>query len=179
MAESPKRNVHKELDNVTEHWFPRVIADANGQSVKVAKIKGNLTWHSHKDEDEVFFILKGKPCCWTSIQDAQTRFEFTWTSNPLKPGHCGLNLCYHQHPLLPSALCPVGSVVIEYRDRPNVELNEGDIHTVPMGVEHNPVAAEECWLMLFEPMATKHTGDTVSPLTRTVEEQRGILAPRQ
>lgn len=38
---------------------------------------------------------------------------------------------------------------------------------------HNPVAEQECGLVLIETVTTKHTGDTESPLTRSIEEQEG------
>jgi len=44
-------------------------------------------------------------------------------------------------------------------------ISEGEIIIVPKGVTHKPVAKEECWIMLFEPQSTKHTGDTASELT--------------
>lgn len=44
---------------------------------------------------------------------------------------------------------------------------------MPTGVLHNPVADEECWIMLIETVTTQHTGDVHSPLTRTVAEQLG------
>ena len=52
-----------------------------------------------------------------------------------------------------------------------VILGEGDFMTVPRGVRHKPHAAEECWVLLIEPASTKHTGDEVTPLTRSLEEQ--------
>jgi hypothetical protein len=45
------------------------------------------------------------------------------------------------------------------------------MHVVPRGTPHNPVADQECWIVLIEPVQTKHTGDVESPLTRTIEEQ--------
>jgi len=44
---------------LTEHWSPRVIAELDDSYVKVAKVQGSLAWHSHDDEDELFYILKG------------------------------------------------------------------------------------------------------------------------
>ena len=44
---------------LTEHWSPRVIAELDDSYVKVAKVQGTLAWHSHDDEDELFYILKG------------------------------------------------------------------------------------------------------------------------
>jgi len=35
-----------------------VIARVNGQYVKVAKLKGQLTWHAHADEDELFYVAR-------------------------------------------------------------------------------------------------------------------------
>jgi hypothetical protein len=46
---------------------------------------------------------------------------------------------------------------------------------VPRGVEHNPVAPEECWIVLFEPSQTKHTGDVVTEKTKTFDAQRSHL----
>lgn len=45
---------------ITEHWSPKVVAQVNDQYVKLAKIKGEFTWHSHEHEDELFFIVRGK-----------------------------------------------------------------------------------------------------------------------
>ena len=42
-----------------EHWSPRVVAEVDDSYVKVAKLQGSLAWHSHDNEDELFFILKG------------------------------------------------------------------------------------------------------------------------
>ena len=42
-----------------EQWSPRVIAELDDSYVKVAKVHGTLAWHSHDDEDELFYVLKG------------------------------------------------------------------------------------------------------------------------
>ncbi|WP_457617515.1 cupin domain-containing protein [Lutibacter sp.] len=57
-----------------------------------------------------------------------------------------------------------GSLVIEFRDR-KVTLNEGELLIIPKGVEHKPIANEEVHVLLFEPLAIKHTGNIVSNLT--------------
>jgi len=44
---------------LAEHWSPRVVAELDDSYVKVAKVQGSLTWHSHDAEDELFYILKG------------------------------------------------------------------------------------------------------------------------
>ena len=55
----------------------------------------------------------------------------------------------------------------------SVHLGEGDVYVVPKGVRHRPIAREECWILLFEPKETLHTGATRSHLTKSIEEQRG------
>ena len=54
------RNVFDTYDALTEHWSPRAVAEANGQLVKVCRIKGAFVWHHHEAEDEVFLVLKGR-----------------------------------------------------------------------------------------------------------------------
>ena len=53
----------------------------------------------------------------------------------------------------------------------SVELAEGQMFVVPKGVRHNPVAEEECHVMLIERKSTLHTGDVVTEKTRTLAEQ--------
>lgn len=45
---------------LTEYWSPRVVGEVDEAYVKVAKVHGSLAWHSHQNEDELFFILKGR-----------------------------------------------------------------------------------------------------------------------
>lgn len=108
-------------DSITELWSPRVVAELDDSYVKVAKVLGTLTWHSHDSEDELFFILKGR-----------LRIEM---------------------------------------ESGSVELNEGDLFVVPKGTRHNPVADEECHIMLIERKSTLHTGDLVTEHTRSHQEQ--------
>ena len=57
-----------------------------------------------------------------------------------------------------------GHLEIHFRDGV-VTLNEGEMYIVPKGVEHKPVAAQECHIMLIEPAGTVNTGDVVSDKT--------------
>ena len=63
-----------------------------------------------------------------------------------------------------------GHLRIEMEDK-TVELDEGEIFVVPKGVRHNPVAEQECHLMLFERKTTIHTGEVVTEKTRSLAEQ--------
>ncbi|WP_420346157.1 cupin domain-containing protein [Pelagibius sp.] len=118
---NPVVNLKTQLDGVEELWSPRVVGRVNDQFVKVAKVKGELAWHKHDAEDELFLVLKGR-------------------------------------------------LVIQYEDGA-VTLEEGDMHIVPKGRMHNPVAAEECWIALVETVTTRHTGDIVTEKTKPVDRQ--------
>jgi mannose-6-phosphate isomerase-like protein (cupin superfamily) len=63
-----------------------------------------------------------------------------------------------------------GRLRIEMEDGA-VELGEGEMFVVPKGVRHNPVADQECLLMLVERKSTLHTGDVTTAKTRTIEDQ--------
>lgn len=52
-------NLKEKFNVFSDHWSPRIIGQLNGQDVKIAKVKGEFVWHNHKDEDEMFYIIKG------------------------------------------------------------------------------------------------------------------------
>jgi mannose-6-phosphate isomerase-like protein (cupin superfamily) len=54
-----KVNIRQALDSVTEHWSQKIIGEANGQLFKVAKGSGEIRWHKHDDQDELFILYKG------------------------------------------------------------------------------------------------------------------------
>ena len=51
------------LDNVLaaldQHWSPRTVAAVNDYDVRVVKVLGDFTWHSHPGTDEFFLVLSG------------------------------------------------------------------------------------------------------------------------
>jgi len=53
-----KINALEYANELTEHWSPRIIAKVDDYYIKVARLKGEFTWHQHKNEDELFLILK-------------------------------------------------------------------------------------------------------------------------
>lgn len=57
-----------------------------------------------------------------------------------------------------------GEMAIELRDG-RVELRPGEMFVVPRGVEHKPVAATECSVMLVEPRGVVNTGAAGGALT--------------
>jgi mannose-6-phosphate isomerase-like protein (cupin superfamily) len=58
-----------------------------------------------------------------------------------------------------------GRFRMEFHDR-HEWIEEGEFIVVPRGIEHRPVADEECWLLLFEPASTLNTGNVVNELTQ-------------
>ncbi len=48
------------LASFDERWSPRIVAELNGQHVKLAKLEGAFVWHSHAAEDELFLVLEGR-----------------------------------------------------------------------------------------------------------------------
>jgi mannose-6-phosphate isomerase-like protein (cupin superfamily) len=63
-----------------------------------------------------------------------------------------------------------GKLRIEMEER-TVILQTGELFVVPKGVRHNPVAEDECHILLFERKSTAHTGDVVTDRTRSIQEQ--------
>ena len=116
MALLTKVQLTSVFEKIDSYWNPVIVTELNGQHVRAAKLKGEFVWHSHEQEDELFWIVKGQ-------------------------------------------------LKIEFRDR-QVILNEGEILTIPRGMEHRPVAEEEVWVILFEPAATVNTGATESELRK-------------
>jgi mannose-6-phosphate isomerase-like protein (cupin superfamily) len=72
---------------------------------------------------------------------------------------------WHDHPDTDEAfLCLEGEMSIHFR-KGRVDLCAGDLYVVPRGVEHKPVARNECCVMLIEPRGVVNTGDAGGDLT--------------
>ena len=44
----------------SDHWNPRIVAELNGQQVKLVKFQGAFVWHHHEHEDEMFLVHRGR-----------------------------------------------------------------------------------------------------------------------
>lgn len=53
-------SIAKKLALFSDHWQPRIIAELNGQHVKLVKLLGEFVWHKHDGEDELFFVVAGR-----------------------------------------------------------------------------------------------------------------------
>jgi len=110
------------LASFAELWTPHIVAELNGQHVKLVKLQGEFVWHHHENEDELFLVLSGR-------------------------------------------------LLIELRDRA-LELEPGQLCTIPRGVEHRPRAETETHILLFEPAGTLNTGNVLDE--RTVQRPKRI-----
>jgi mannose-6-phosphate isomerase-like protein (cupin superfamily) len=54
-----KINLAEKLALFPDHWSPKIIAELNGQHVKLVKFQGPFVWHSHEHEDELFYVVRG------------------------------------------------------------------------------------------------------------------------
>ena len=55
-----KVNIQEKLATFTDYFNQRIIAELNGQHVKLAKFQGPFIWHHHEHEDELFLVVKGR-----------------------------------------------------------------------------------------------------------------------
>ncbi|MEQ1597632.1 MAG: cupin domain-containing protein [Casimicrobium sp.] len=44
----------------SDHWNPRIVGRYNGNELRIAKVQGDFTWHSHGDTDELFLVIAGE-----------------------------------------------------------------------------------------------------------------------
>ena len=106
-----KVSLSEKFAMIHEHWRPKVVAQLNGQEVKLVKFEGVFPWHHHEQEDEMFLVWRGQ-------------------------------------------------MTIEFRDN-RVTLKAGELCVVPRGVEHRTMADAEAEVLVFEPAATRNTGNIV------------------
>jgi mannose-6-phosphate isomerase-like protein (cupin superfamily) len=106
-----KASLNEKFAAIQEHWRPKVVAELNGQELKLVKFSGVFPWHHHEREDELFLVWRGE-------------------------------------------------MAIEFRDR-RVVLGPGELCVVPRGVEHRTMAESEAEVLLFEPAATRNTGNII------------------
>lgn len=72
---------------------------------------------------------------------------------------------WHKHDETDEAFIVIkGELIINLRDQ-DILLKEGELFVVPKGVEHRPVAKEECHVLLIEPSGVVNTGDISNEMT--------------
>src|SRR5664280_1780429 len=59
MSHSPI-DIAEKLSLFSEPWSPKTVARLNDYEIKVVKLQGEFTWHTHQDTDELFLVTKGQ-----------------------------------------------------------------------------------------------------------------------
>jgi mannose-6-phosphate isomerase-like protein (cupin superfamily) len=54
-----KVNLAEKLATFSDRFSPKIVAELNGQQVKLVKFQGDFVWHHHDAEDELFLVVKG------------------------------------------------------------------------------------------------------------------------
>ena len=86
----------------------------------------------------------------------------------------GEDIPWHNHKNEDEAFYIIeGSLLFEEEGKEPFIMTKGELYIVKRGVNHRVSATSECHIMLVEPKATAHTGDVVSAVSRSIEEQMG------
>ncbi|RCX07242.1 cupin domain-containing protein [Marinomonas foliarum] len=55
-----KISINEQFSLLKEEWAPKIIAESNGQSVRILKGTGELGWHKHENEEKIIMVFKGQ-----------------------------------------------------------------------------------------------------------------------
>ena len=64
-----------------------------------------------------------------------------------------------------------GQLLMEIENEPEFFMEKGDFFVVKKGVNHRVSSTDECLIMLIESKTTKHTGNVISTITKSIEQQ--------
>jgi mannose-6-phosphate isomerase-like protein (cupin superfamily) len=53
-------SIEEKFALITEHWRPKVLAQANGMDLRAVKVQGVFPWHVHQAQDELFLVWRGE-----------------------------------------------------------------------------------------------------------------------
>lgn len=65
-----------------------------------------------------------------------------------------------------------GNLLMEIENQPSFTMKTGDLYVVPRGINHRVSSSEDCLIMLIETKSTKHTGDVITPITKSIDNQK-------
>ena len=108
-----------------------------------------------------------------SLNNKLSKFSEHWSpkiiaqmnDNHFKMAKIQGEFIWHDHPETDEVFIVIkGQLDILFRNG-KVSLNEGEMFVVPKGVEHKPVAENECHILLIEPAGTVNTGGIVDEKT--------------
>jgi mannose-6-phosphate isomerase-like protein (cupin superfamily) len=103
----------------------------------------------------------------TNLAAAFARFSDTWSPKivgDVNDAHVKLaklkgEFVWHHHAAEDELFLGIhGTFTVEFRDHA-VDVGPGEMVVVPRGVEHRTLAASEAHVLIFEPAATRNTGN--------------------
>jgi mannose-6-phosphate isomerase-like protein (cupin superfamily) len=103
-------NIDGLIKEIKQPWQPIEVARVNDQVIRLAMFKGSYPMHKHSEEDELFFVYKGK-------------------------------------------------IIIQIENELEVILEQGDMVVIPKGKKHSPSSDLDSYVLMFEPLSLKSTGD--------------------
>ncbi len=54
-------NIAEGFESFHDLFSPKIVAEMNGQHVKLVRVEGDkVPWHTHDAEDELFWVLEGE-----------------------------------------------------------------------------------------------------------------------
>lgn len=60
MTRSGVVNLAEKFGSFDDQWSPKIIAQVNGNEVRLAKLEGEFVWHAHDSSDEMFLVVRGE-----------------------------------------------------------------------------------------------------------------------
>lgn len=85
----------------------------------------------------------------------------------------GENIPWHNHENEDELFYIIdGRLLMEIENQPSFTMKKGDLFVVPKGVNHRVSSSEDCLIMLIETKSTKHTGDVITPITKSIDNQK-------
>ncbi len=65
--------VAQKFDLFSNYWNPKIAAGLNDSYIKLMEFKGELVWHYHEKEDELFFMMKDRLAI--KLRDGEVRIR--------------------------------------------------------------------------------------------------------
>ena len=116
-----KVSLQEKFESFTEQWRPKIVAEANGQELRIVKVQGVFPWHLHAAEDELFLVWKGN-----------FRIEFRDRVVDLAPGELLVVPRGVEHRTAAEAEAEV--LVFEPAETRNTGDKRDQVYTAPLGV---------------------------------------------
>ncbi len=106
-------SIADKLASFSDHWNPRIIGTYNGNELRLARLLGEFTWHSHAKTDELFLVISGT-----------LRIEFRDGARTLNAGEMIVVPRGVEHRPVAEAECAV--LLIDREGEPNTGINPSE-----------------------------------------------------